>query len=178
MPRSAGATVPTAGIAPDYALRPVEDADLAMLERWLTNDHVRRWWPDTARQLRSIRSHMSDPSVAPYVVTHKGRPIGYLQSYDVHAGDGEHPYGDQPLGTHGVDQFIGEAEMMGRGHGPRFVAYACGILFGQGAARVITDPHPENRRAVRAYEKAGFRTVDERATADGPVVLMARDRAE
>ena len=178
MPHSAGAAAPTAGVASNYALRPVEDADLSMLERWLNNDHVRRWWPDAARQIRSIRSHMSDPSVEPFVVMYGGQPIGYLQSYDVHAGDGEHPYGDQPLGTHGVDQFIGEAELLGAGHGPRFVAHACRMLFEQGAARVITDPHPDNRRAVRAYEKAGFKAIDERMTADGPVVLMATDRAE
>jgi hypothetical protein len=30
---------------------------------------------------------------------------------------------------------------------------------------------------VRAYEKAGFRPLGERITADGRVLLMARDRA-
>ena len=67
--------------------------------------------------------------------------------------------------------------MVGKGHGPRFIAAACEEFFDAGAPRVVTDPDPANRRAVRAYEKAGFRPLDERSTIDGPVVLMARDRA-
>jgi aminoglycoside 6'-N-acetyltransferase len=40
---------------------------------------------------------------------------------------------------------------------------------------VVTDPDPENGRAVRAYAKAGFqrdRLVD---TPDGPALLMVRN---
>jgi aminoglycoside 6'-N-acetyltransferase len=32
-------------------------------------------------------------------------------------------------------------------------------LFAAGAPAIGTDPHPENLRAIRAYEKAGFRVV-------------------
>ena len=38
------------------------------------------------------------------------------------------------------------------------------------------DPDPANLRAVRAYEKAGFKKLEDRTIVDGPVVLMARDR--
>ena len=32
-----------------------------------------------------------------------------------------------------------------------------------------------NRRAIRAYEKAGFRTFDTRTSIYGPALMMARD---
>ena len=65
-------------------------------------------------------------------------------------------FGAQPLGTRGIDQFIGEPDMIGRGHGSAFIRAfiddPCGM------ARAVTDPDPANARAVRAYEKAGFET--------------------
>ena len=59
----------------------------------------------------------------------------------------------------------------------RFMAAFCATLFDTGVPRVITDPDPANVAAVRAYEKAGFVTLGTRTTNDGPVVLMAKDRA-
>ena len=35
-------------------------------------------------------------------------------------------------------------------------------LFESGARRVVIDPHPNNGRAIRAYQKAGFAKIDER----------------
>jgi aminoglycoside 6'-N-acetyltransferase len=161
-----------------YHFRAVEAADHALLESWLNAEHVQRWWPNPAKQLRKIMERLEEPAVDAYIVSFDGRPIGYLQSYDPHAEGALGPYRDQPAGTRGIDQFIGEADMVGLGHGPRFIEAICAELFAAGAPRVITDPDPANKRAVRAYEKAGFRALDERVIVDGPVVLMARDRAD
>jgi aminoglycoside 6'-N-acetyltransferase len=51
-------------------------------------------------------------------------------------------------------------------------------LFEEGAPRVIIDPHPNNGRAIRAYEKAGFRSLGERTSQYGRVLLMAIDSPE
>src|SRR5262249_56147847 len=64
--------------------------------------------------------------------------------------------GPHPRGTRGIDQFIGEPDMTGRGHGSSFIrAFIAGLLR-TGTPRVLTDPDPANARAIRAYEKAGF----------------------
>jgi aminoglycoside 6'-N-acetyltransferase len=39
----------------------------------------------------------------------------------------------------------------------------------------VTDPDPSNLRAVRAYEKAGFRKDREVDTPDGRALIMVRN---
>jgi len=80
-----------------------------------------------------------------------------------------------PPGTRGIDQFIGEADMLGCGHGSAFIRAFVEGLLSDGTPRVLTDPDPANARAVRAYEKAGFRRQREVDTPDGRALLMIRD---
>ncbi|EAB6718201.1 GNAT family N-acetyltransferase, partial [Salmonella enterica subsp. enterica] len=103
-----------------------------------------------------------------------GKPVAYLQTYDPHLEDG-HPYQDQPFGTLGVDLSIGPAEMLGKGHGAAILAQFCELLFDEGCPRVIIDPHPDNERAISAYQKAGFLAFDRRISEYGPALMMARD---
>ncbi len=63
----------------------------------------------------------------------------------------------QPAGTRGLDQFIGEPDMLDRGHGSAFIRVFAERLLANGTPRVVIDPDPTNARAIRAYEKAGFR---------------------
>ncbi len=49
--------------------------------------------------------------------------------------------------------------MLDRGHGSALLRRQCGRLFAAGAPAIGTDPHPDNHRARRAYEKAGFMAV-------------------
>lgn len=157
---------------PNYAFRPVREADLPLIAGWLAEPHLAQWWGDPETEVAAIRDHMSSVSVEPLIVELAGRPIAYLQSYDPHLED-DHPYQDQPFGTLGIDVSIGPAEMVGIGHGSLIVRQFVETLFAEGAPRVIIDPHPDNKRAIRAYEKAGFREIDRRSTIYGDVVLMA-----
>jgi aminoglycoside 6'-N-acetyltransferase len=145
-----------------------------MLDAWLDRPHVAEWWDDADDKLAEIREAMADPSTQLFIVELDGRPIGYLQCYDPHGEDG-HPYRDQPKGTLGIDQFIGEPELVGVGHGSRLIAAFAEGLFRRGVPRIIIDPHPANGRAIRAYEKAGFRPFDSRTSIYGDALMMARD---
>jgi aminoglycoside 6'-N-acetyltransferase len=65
--------------------------------------------------------------------------------------------------------------MVDRGHGSAFIRTFIDRLLAAGAPRVITDPDPANGRAIRAYEKAGFRRQHLVDTPDGTALLMVRD---
>lgn len=160
-----------------YDFRPVTEADLPMIAGWLAEPHVAEWWDDPEKEIAEIRAHIDSVSVEPLIVELDGRPVAYLQSYDPHLED-DHPYADQPFGTLGIDLSIGPPELVGIGHGSAIVRQFVEELFGEGAPRVIIDPHPDNGRAIRAYEKAGFRPIGRRQSEYGDVVLMAVDAAE
>jgi aminoglycoside 6'-N-acetyltransferase len=61
--------------------------------------------------------------------------------------------------VHGIDLFIGEPDYWNRGIGTRIVAGAAAHLFATRGVEIVTvDPRADNLRAIRCYEKAGFRT--------------------
>jgi aminoglycoside 6'-N-acetyltransferase len=64
--------------------------------------------------------------------------------------------------------------MIGRGHGTAFIRAFVEDLLEAGVPQVLTDPSPANGRAIRAYEKAGFRQQRVVDTPDGAAVLMVR----
>jgi aminoglycoside 6'-N-acetyltransferase len=147
--------------------------DLPLLRRWLAAPHVAAWWPDADKQLKRFRVHLTDPGIAQFMVTANERVIGYLQCWDPHT-EPDHPYAAQPAGTRSIDQLIGEADMVGRGHGSAFIRQFVDDMLAAGAPRVLTDPDPRNARAIRAYEKAGFRRGRLMDTPDGIALLMVR----
>jgi aminoglycoside 6'-N-acetyltransferase len=168
---------PSGRPAARYDFRPLTEADLPLVAGWLAEPHVAEWWDDPEAGIASIRDHIDSISVEPLIVELSGKPIAYLQSYDPHLED-DHPYSDQPFGTLGIDLSIGPGEMVGIGHGSAIVRQFVEELFAEGAPRVIIDPHPDNARAIRAYEKAGFREIDRRTSRYGDVVLMAIEAEE
>jgi aminoglycoside 6'-N-acetyltransferase len=158
-----------------YDFRAVTAADLPMLKAWLAEPHVAEWWDEGLEaSLAEIVEAMESVETEPLIVELDGRPIAYLQSYDPHLED-DHPYQDQPFGTLGMDISIGPPDLVGKGHGSAIIRQFSDMLIEEGAPRVMIDPHPDNLRAIRAYEKAGFRAFDTRTSIYGPALLMARD---
>jgi aminoglycoside 6'-N-acetyltransferase len=160
-------------VATRYEFVPMGAADLPLVRRWLETPHVSEWWHDPAEQFELVSGDLDHPDMAQYIVALERRPFAYLQCYNL--SDWNTGFGPQPSGTRGLDQFIGEANMLDRGHGSAFIRRFAEQLLAQGTPRVVIDPDPANARAIRAYQKAGFskdRLVD---TPDGPALLMVRN---
>ena len=156
-----------------YAFRPMLADDLPTIKRWLETPHVREWWHDPVEQFELVSGDLDHPDMAQFVVAADGQEFAYLQCYNLSAWNCG--FGPQPQGTRGLDQFIGETGMVGRGHGSAFVRAFAERLLADGTPRVVTDPDPANARAIQAYEKAGFRRDRLVETPDGTALLMIRD---
>ena len=166
----------------EITFRPLATPDLPMLHGWLSRPHVADWWgpPQTqAESAAEFGAYIADPSsVQPYVALLDGVPLGYIQSY-VAIGSGDGWWEDErDAGVRGIDQFLANAGQLGQGFGTRMVRSFVQRLFSDPAVtRVQTDPSPANGRAIRCYERAGFRRIGEIDTPDGRALLMHADRA-
>jgi aminoglycoside 6'-N-acetyltransferase len=162
------------------AFEPLVEGDLPLVREWLGRGHVHRWWRDPVDQdIAEMHDALAgrDPT-SYYLIVLDGRPIGLIQTYRV----SDHPDWEEVVnvgrGVAGLDLFIGEPDLIGRGHGPR--------ILGEFARRVVlTDPElhavvaavdEENRRSWRAFEKAGFRYVRDVEEEGRPHRLMRLDR--
>ena len=157
-----------------YKFRPFSEADFPMIRDWLREPHVVQWWGDAEDQFALVSGDLVEPAMEQFIVSADGRPFGYVQSYDLSAWPDD-SFGAQPSGTPAVDQFIGEPDMIDRGRGSAFMRAFVEQLFAAGMPRVITDPDPDNGRAIRAYEKAGFQRENIVETREGPALLMVRN---
>ena len=155
-----------------YQFRPMSAGDLPLVRDWLRVPHVKEWWHD-ADDFEFVSGDLGHHDMAQFIVTMDERPFGYLQCYRI--GDWHAGFGAQPDGTRGIDQFIAEPGMVGRGHGSAFIRQFIEGLLDSGTPRIVIDPRPTNPRAIRAYEKAGLRRVHEIDTPDGRALLMVRD---
>lgn len=145
--------------------RPLREADVSLFVRWLTDPRVTVWWEGVTRPFDEARvraEFFRDDRTRRAVVELDGTPVGYQQWYRAAA----EPEVLAELGltaddgAWGIDQFIGDADRHGQGIGTRQVrAIVAWVREVEGARRVFTDPVVENARAIRCYEKAGFRKV-------------------
>jgi aminoglycoside 6'-N-acetyltransferase len=160
-------------MAPAYVFRSLAVDDLAMIQRWLETPEVVRWWGDPDEQFALVSGDLDHPDMDQFIVALDEHPFGYIQCYPLSTWN--QSFGIQPAATRGIDQFIGEPDMIGRGHGSSFIRQFVDSLLASGVPRVVTDPDPGNGRAVRAYAKAGFQSERVVDTPDGPALLMVRN---
>ncbi len=161
---------------PVYTFRPVTSADLPLLREWRGRPHWVEWWGPEQSDEGFFEDAIADPRTSAWVVELDGCAFAYAQDYDPHGWPGHH-FAHLPHGARGIDQSIGDPLFVGRGHGSAFVRAHCERLFAAGAPAIGTDPHPNNTRAIRAYEKAGFATVSGPLdTPWGRALLMERWR--
>lgn len=94
--------------------------DLPMARRWMETPEVRRWWGDPEGEISLLGEDLGDARMRMWIVSHDDRPFAYIQDYDPHDW-AMHHFSHLPPGSRGIDQFIGEPDMIGRGHGSAFI---------------------------------------------------------
>lgn len=150
----------------DVSLRPLSEADLPDLMRWLHEPEVRQFWSKPDDTIEELREEYIEPDVYPawgFVIELNGRGVGLIQY--------SHRYPDPDYyWDAGIDILIGEPEARGHGAGIEAIRVLLRYLFEvKRLHRVTIDPEVGNPRGIHVYERAGFRI-------DG--ILRHNDRIE
>jgi aminoglycoside 6'-N-acetyltransferase len=126
------------------SLRPLEERHIATLVEFAHEPEVARWWP------RVTDETLRETFGSAFAIEHDGELVGYVQFWEE----------DDPEYRHaGIDLFLGIA-YHGRGLGSEAVlALARHLVHDRGHHRLVIDPAAENVRAIRAYERVGFKRV-------------------
>jgi aminoglycoside 6'-N-acetyltransferase len=141
--------------------------DFPFMAKWLTDEKVLEFYEgrDNPHDLKKVQKVYGpkvegNHYVTPCIIEVNETPIGYVQYYMLEE-DGYESYGystDEVI--YGIDQFIGETGYWGKGYGTRMVQAVVEYLFNvKKADRVVLDPQTWNERAIRCYEKCGFKKV-------------------
>ncbi len=170
--------------------------DYALMVGWRNQPHVAEWWEadddPTPTTLERVIAHFGPrvdegSGATSCLIELDGRPVGYMQFYRW----GSYAEEVRRMGLElrqeafGIDIFVGEVELAGRGIGSRSVDLLTRFLFEErDASQVAIVTAVDNHRAQRSYENAGFRKIGvvlDTDVRDGERVrswLMTRERAD
>lgn len=130
-------------------LRPLSFADVEPLARIGNETGFARWWPGLDEAVLVSMASGAAESAA-FAITVDGGVVGLAQFSEELDPEYRHAGIDVGLGT----------EWQGQGLGTDAVRTLARYLVHElGHHRLVIDPAADNRRAVRCYEKAGFRPV-------------------
>lgn len=152
----------------DLRVRTLTSKDLSILIKWLTDDRVLEFYGGRDQNFTEqdiIKEYYEEDNeiATRLIVECNNIPIGYVQVYDMidEFYDSYH-YDKSDEIVYCMDQFIGEPDYWNKGIGTRFMGMILEYLVTEkNANAVILDPHQNNPRAVRMYEKAGFKIIKE-----------------
>lgn len=150
----------------DITIKKIEQQDKLLLLKWLTDERILNFWEGKSAvfDLNRIEDEyysVEDIEIIRAIIEYKGVPIGYVHMYNLNEELlNEYQYPITNKIVYGIDQFIGEPEYWNKGIGTAFMKLVLSYLKTQKNAEiVILDPHADNPRAIRCYEKVGFKKI-------------------
>ena len=135
---------------------------------WSQKPHVQDTWfqeghePLTMYYEKATNNNGYD---YPFIIYLDSEPIGYIQCSDLYAYKKLCPktkgvFTNEEPGTFCLDLFIGEDNYLNKGYGTKIVKVFVDKIFKDfKAKKILVDPACSNKRAIRCYEKAGFKFI-------------------
>ena len=149
------------------SIRKMKHTDYEVMAQWLSTKEVLEFYGDanspfTLQQVKNKYEPRvnGDIPVIPYIVELDNTPIGFMQQYKLNE-EKQKEFGYPKHSTvYGMDQFIGYPIFFNKGIGTdmirKFIKY---ISQHKDVDMIILDPAVSNVRAIRCYEKCGFRKI-------------------
>ncbi len=147
----------------ELTLRPLFEADVALVGRWLHTPHVAKWYQYPEHWLHELRERHGEFSfLTHFIAEYEGVPIGFCQYYDCWFSQQHEVWndawrvGERQGEVFSIDYLIGETAYLRRGFGRRMVALLLERLRERGAKTVVVQPESENTASNRSLAANGF----------------------
>ena len=159
--------------------RKLTKTDLPQLHEWLNKPMISEWFgnPPSVKEVEQkfIPYIEGTKPTYPFVIMCNDKDIGYIQTYMIQDYPDYANHLNLEAKAAGMDQFIGEEDYIHKGLGKvimtKFLNEYVFIL--NDTDECILGPEPNNKAAIRAYEKVGFRHFDN-VVVDGELEYLMR----
>lgn len=134
------------------------------LLKWLSNPKVLEFYEgrDVIFNMEEIirKFFNRDDEVSRCMVVYQGKDIGYIQYYPINKATSTLEEYFEMERVYGLDQFIGDSNYWNKGIGTQLISSMVNYLKTQKeATRIVMDPMTSNGRALKCYEKCGFKKI-------------------
>lgn len=107
-----------------------------------------------------------------------GRPIGFIQIIDPREEE-THYWGDVAPNLRAIDIWMGMADDIGKGYGTVMMQLAIARCFADSAVTaILIDPLVSNVKAIRFYQRMGYRFVEYRRFGNDDCAVHILERAD
>ena len=136
--------------------------DFKVMVKWLNDKKVLEFYDEPPSNFERVKEKYGPRTegnhyVTSCIVEYKNQPIGYIQYYEIQEAELK-TYGfTSNQKYYGIDQFIGETKLWGMGIGTSMILMMLNFLRSKGASRVVLEVNKHNIRAIKSYEKCGFK---------------------
>ena len=148
----------------DLTIRVMSDSDYAYMAKWLNSDLVLEYYGPKLTLEQIIAKYgprlNKEHYVTACIVEYSGAPIGFIQYYEIPK-EQLKVYG-YPVeeSIYGIDQFIGEPGLWGKGIGTQMISALLEYLSSKlGVSKVVRDVKRTNLQSIKCYGKCGFRVL-------------------
>jgi len=140
-------------------LRSLWEDDLPTLEKWLSSEHIRRWFEKPEDWIKEVRERYKEFSFITHLIIEINTfKVGFCQYYDCYYG--QH-YEDwykvhNPEVVFSMDYLIGEVEYLKKGLGKEMLKLIEERLISIGAQKILVQPDKSNTSSCRLLESRGY----------------------
>ncbi len=150
--------------------KPLSETHFILLLKWLEAPHVKQWWDQNINyNEKSIEEKYSSyvngyklkngekKAISAFIIYLDDKPIGYIQLYNTYDFLRNKPLANLSKSLGAIDFYIGEEEYLGKGIGSAILRE----FNYQNYDYILVDPDKDNYAAIKTYEKAGFKKIEE-----------------
>ncbi|MEI4770868.1 GNAT family N-acetyltransferase [Psychrobacillus sp. FJAT-51614] len=151
----------------DVVIRKMKHSDFGLMVKWLNDPLVLEFYEETPFNSDKVSKKYGprvdgNHYVTPCIVEYKKVSIGYIQFYAIQESELKKYGYSVGQNVYGIDQFIGETQLWGKGIGTSMISMMLNYLsIKKSSSSVILEVKSNNLRAISSYKKCGFKKIKE-----------------